>query len=459
VLLLALAGVMVGIADFKKSEVLAVFAILLAYYTSIITHVGLFTLYSNIVLTAAAVYFLVRNRWAALTLACLAATYASYGYWRFFNGDEWRLVGPEEGLTTGIIFLAGYWMIFTAGGFLSRDEKFAGANRASFLTANNGAFFALFILTMWQVHHGGFWKFSLGYGSTLLALAVLASVWFKSEPLTKNALLTQGLLLVTLGFITKYSGLKLGLILGLESVVLLLLSQQRASTVLKVGALVTAALAVGVGMDGMHKFDSTGMWEGIGLGVMMMFGAWLSHRQPGPVKTPVFRWLPAYFTTLALMIWFTATYDNTTAPRLPLVLAAEALVLVASIYLLRLPEVSLLGQAYLALAQVIWAFDVFTDSIQIPWWQSAVMLVLALAMGQWWRKQEQFNLRNQSDPGWQLLDMLPVAGKNLVLVAGAWLAVRLAGLLAVGLTVYGVVTRAWFLAVFGGDRQERPRSP
>jgi len=61
-----------------------------------------------------------------------------------------------------------YWLCFTAAVFLSKHEKFAGPNRASFLTLNNGAFFTMFLLTMLQVHHGGFWKFSLGYGVVLL---------------------------------------------------------------------------------------------------------------------------------------------------------------------------------------------------------------------------------------------------------------------------------------------------
>ena len=46
-LLLAWAGFMVWIADRKKSEVLALFAVGLAYYTSVITRVGSFTLYST----------------------------------------------------------------------------------------------------------------------------------------------------------------------------------------------------------------------------------------------------------------------------------------------------------------------------------------------------------------------------------------------------------------------------
>ena len=169
ILLFVWASFMVWIADRKKSEVLALFAVLLAYYTSVITRAGLFTLYSNGLLTVAAVFFLVRNRWAALSFVSLSATYMSYGFWRFFNGTEWHWADPGKGLLTGTYFLIGYWCIFTAAVFLSRSEKLAKENRASFLTLNNGAFFALFLLTMLQVRHGGFWKFSLIYGTVLAA--------------------------------------------------------------------------------------------------------------------------------------------------------------------------------------------------------------------------------------------------------------------------------------------------
>ena len=109
-LLLAWAGFMAWIADRKKSEVLALFAVGLAYYTSVITRVGSFTLYSNLVLTLAAVFFLVRNRWAVLSLASLVATYAAYGFWRFYDGSSWHWASPEEGLWTGAGFLLSYWL-------------------------------------------------------------------------------------------------------------------------------------------------------------------------------------------------------------------------------------------------------------------------------------------------------------------------------------------------------------
>src|SRR5205823_5510076 len=135
ILLLLWAGFMVWIADRKKSEVLALFSVLLAYYTAIITHeIGLFTLYSNLILTLSAVFFLVRNRWATLSFASLAATYTAYAFWRFLHNSEWGWPHPEEGLWMGTCFLISYWVVFTAAVFLSKDEKFAGQNRSSFLT-------------------------------------------------------------------------------------------------------------------------------------------------------------------------------------------------------------------------------------------------------------------------------------------------------------------------------------
>jgi hypothetical protein len=118
-LLLGWAGYIAWIADRRKSELLALFATGLAYYTSVITPVGNFTLYSNLVLTITTVFFLVRNRWAGLSWASLIATYAAYAWWRFYHGGEgWRWASPDEGLGFGASFLFSYWLVFTVAAFL-----------------------------------------------------------------------------------------------------------------------------------------------------------------------------------------------------------------------------------------------------------------------------------------------------------------------------------------------------
>lgn len=357
-LLLAWAGFMVWIADRKKSELLALFSVGLAYYSAVITHVGTFTLWSNLVLAAAAVFFLVRNRWAALSYASLAATYASYTWWRFIHGHGWEWVSPEEGLWLGASFLIGYWAIFTTAVFLSRDERFAGPPRAGFLTLNNASFFALFVLTMWQVRTGSFWKLSLTCGVVLMVLSALARRVLASEPLAWNAYLTQGLLLITVGFIAKFSGLNLALVLGVESVALLSAGLWRKSLILQIGGYLTAALAAGWALDSMEQTDGAGLYAGIGLGAMLVFNALTVRRaHPACNEHPVLP-APAYFTALALLTWLCSTWTYTAHANVGLVLAIEALALTLAIFVLPLPEIAVLGQGFVLCAQAAWQFHV-----------------------------------------------------------------------------------------------------
>ena len=452
-LLLAWAGFMVWIADRKKSEVLAWIAVGLAYYTSVITRVGSFTLYSNLVLTLAAVFFLVRNRWAALSFASLVATYVAYGYWRFFNGSHWQWATPEEGLWHGTYFLMAYWIVFTAAVFLSKHDKLSGMNRATFLTLNNSEFFVMFLLTMLQVHQGGFWKFSLGYGAVLLGLAELARRVLAAEPLAKNSYLTQGLLLVTVGLISNphVAGLNLALLLGAESVVLLTLGSARKSLILEIGASVSGALAVGWGLDGLERNNWHGVYLGSALGGLMAFNAFWSHRRNPESKTSV-RPAPAFFSLLALTCWLATTWYNSRPENFPLALAVEALALTLSIYVLRIRELALFGQGYLLLGQCVWLVHFALPGVTPPWWNPALMIALTLGLSHWWQRQKV--LAEGTELKWLLQGLYALA---LIGVVYSWLEPRvgapvwlaLASLLAVGITAYGVFTRAWLLAVCG----------
>jgi len=450
-LLLAWAGFIVWIADRKKSEVLALFAVVLAYYTSVITTVGAFTLYSNLVLTAVAVVFLVRNRWAGLTFASLIATYVGYAFWRFFHHGEWHWATPDEGLWFGIYFLAGYWLMFTAAGFLSKNEKYAGKDRAAFLTLNNGAFFALFILTMLQVNTGGFWKFALAYGTVLLVLAELSRRFLPGEPPTKNAYLTQGLLLVTLGFIFKYAGLKLALVLGAESVVLYVMGTQRQSLVLKLFSYASAGMAVGWALTDFKHFDPKGIWMGSGLGALMTVNAIWAHRNQKEDKNHL-RPAPTFFSALALIAWGATTWFNTHEETLPLVFAVEAALFTFSIYLFRVREITLLGQLFLAMANGDWIARYFNQAPLPPWWNPLILLAITLGLSHWWQKQKIVADDKRIGFGCQAIYALAIVGVlygwlQALASVPDWLA--LTSLLAVVVTAYGVYTRAWALAICG----------
>ena len=465
-LLLLCAGAMVWTADRKKSEVLAMFAVGLAYYTSIITRVGYFTLYSNLVLTLAAVMFLVRNRWAILSFGSLIASYAAYGFWRFFDGTNWHWAAPGEGLWSGTYFLISYWIVFTAAVFLSRERAVAGGekpeaiaaatpaalpgeSRAGFLTLNNGAFFTMFLLTMLHVNQGGFWKFALVYGGVLLGLSIAAAVALPAEPLTHNGYLTQGLLLVTVGFISKFAGLQLALILAAESVVLLTIGQRQKRLVLLVGAYIAAALAVAWSIDGMQEAEPSGVWLALGLGVMMLANTVIAHRQIATVTDPLLRPQPAYFTVLTLVACVAATWNNVSHEHFPLFAAAEGLVLTLSFYALRVREVPLLSQGCVILAQLVWFVHWLDHQSPLPWWDPALLIAISLFLAHWWQHQKAIRVTAEFGLIWQavyalmLIELLYCWIRPNVEAPG-WLA--LSSLLAVGLTAYGVVTRAWLLA-------------
>jgi uncharacterized membrane protein len=449
-LLLGWAGYIAWIADRRKSELLALFATGLAYYTSVITPVGGFTLYSNLVLTLAAVVFLVRNRWAGLSWASLIATYASYAWWRFYHGGEgWRWASPDEGLAFGAAFLFAYWLVFTVAAFLSKHENIEGNRRAAFITCNNGALFSLFVLTMLQVRADYFWQFSLGYGGALLVLAELARRFLAAETVTKNTYLVQGLVLVTIGFIAKFSGTQLALVLAAESVMLFILGTLRKNIFLQTGSYLCGALSVGWGIDSLQRDNFSRLTLGVGLGGLMAFNGCWSARQRWWGDHRELRPEPTYFIFLALLMWIATTWYNTTVANFPLAIAGEALLLTASFYLLRVRELTLLGQLLLFIAHLLWLARFVDSTMPPPWWNPLALIGITLALSHWWQKQKAITLNPAIGRIFQILYAVA-----LIVVLHIWLQphftpdgwIALTGLLALGITIYAMLTRLWWLA-------------
>jgi uncharacterized membrane protein len=443
-LLLGWAGFMAWMADRAKSEKLAMFAIGLAYYTSVITRVGHFTLYSNLVLAAAALVFLIRNRWAALSFGCLVATYAGYGFWRFWQDGGWHWAEPGAGLWTGIYFLAGYWAVFTTSVFLSRHREFAGVNRASFATLNNAAFFLLFVLTLLQVQSGGFWKFCALYGAVLLGAAALARVRLREEPVLSNTYLTQGLLLVTAALVSKFSGLQLALLLALESVVLWLTGSMRRNIVMRTGACLSGALAVLWAFDGIDRNDPRGAWLGAGVGALLVFNAFWAHIRVERAVPRLLRPSPAFFSALTLLVWSFALWQNLDPLNRPAAFALLGLALALSVHLTKLRELGLLAQLLLPCAAILFSANQTMQSQPEPWWGFAILTGASLALVHWWQRQTVVECPRALRIGGQAVAALMMVG-----AIGFWLPPKLdlaqwvwvSALLALAVTAYGAVMR------------------
>ncbi len=448
-LLLAWAAFIVWLADRKKSETLALFALGLGYYTAVVTRVGTFTLYSNLVLTVATVFFLVRNRWAHLTLAGLVASYGGFAFWRFFHDGHWLLGAPTEDLVLSALFLAGYWACFTAATFLAQGDLLADKRRAAFLSANNAAFFVLVTLSMAAARGWQLWQFCLGFGAVLLGLAAFARTRLPQEPSVRAAYLTQGLLLVTLGLITKFSGQQLAVLLAAESVVLLTLGLRQPSRLLRAGAFVAATLAVGWFVLGWE----TGQPVALGLGVtgLLLFNAWWMGRHEDPADTTLLRPRTTWLSLLPLVAGAATILQHAASnSRIAVWLMGAGLLLTLSVHVLRTREITLFAQGYLFLAHGFWLGSGGGWSA-LPAWRPVLLLLGTLAVIHWWTRQTVLGHRKLAETletGYALAVVaLLYSWLHGHFAEPQWLLVSSA--LALAVTTYGALTRAWRLAAAG----------
>ena len=448
-LLLAWAAFIVWLADRKKSETLALFALGLGYYTAVVTRVGTFTLYSNLVLTVATVFFLVRNRWAHLTLAGLVASYGGFAFWRFFHDGHWLLGAPTEDLVLSALFLAGYWACFTAATFLAQGDLLADKRRAAFLSANNAAFFVLVTLSMAAARGWQLWQFCLGFGAVLLGLAAFARTRLPQEPSVRAAYLTQGLLLVTLGLITKFSGQQLAVLLAAESVVLLTLGLRQPSRLLRAGAFVVATLAAGWFVLGYEAGQPVAL--GLGVTGLLLFNAWWMGRHEGPADTTLLRPRTTWLSLLPLVAGAETILQHAASnSRIAVWLMGAGLLLTLSVHVLRTREITLFAQGYLFLAHGFWLGSGGGWSA-LPAWRPVLLLLGTLAVIHWWTRQTVLGHRKLAETfetGYALAVVaLLYSWLHGHFAEPQWLLVSSA--LALAVTTYGALTRAWRLAAAG----------
>jgi hypothetical protein len=155
---------------------------------------------------------------------------------------------------------------------------------------------------------------------------------------------------------------------------------------------------------------------------------------------------------MALLVWLAVTWRHTEATNFPLVLATEGLLLTFSFYLLRVRELSLLSQSYIILAQLAWVLIWLDHKEPPPWWNPLLLIGMTLFLSHWWQKQKVLSLSRDASMFWQGVYGLAIVGVlyfwlSRIFGAPTWLV--LTSLLALGLTAYGVLTRAWLLAACG----------
>jgi uncharacterized membrane protein len=381
-LLLTLAGGIGWVAHRRRSETLATLAVLLSYYTSCINPIGGFTLFSSLLLTATAVFFLVKNRWVRVTYLSVAATYASYAYWRFFavqNAD------PGLGAWVQVGFLAGYWALFTSAAFLTDRSVMSAGARTPFLTLNNGAFFALASHALSAGLPGTFWLFAVGYGAVLLALGALAARRDPADRTLDGAYLAQGLALITTGLAARLAGYQLALVLAAQSTVLLTRGRSRQGLLFEIGGLLSAAGAfvlagAGLAIGAPHCEFTAGV-----VALVLVFDAWWSKRRRN-VDAMKLHPLAGLLTAAGLALG-TAWLWKVGGVHFPAWAAIAALVLAFA----PMAEVAVFSQALFPLAVFRWSVPTLDGGLVLSL-DSSVMLASGIALAHWWPRQRRIAL-------------------------------------------------------------------
>jgi uncharacterized membrane protein len=405
-LLLSLAGGITWIAHRRRSETLALLAVLLSYYTSGLNTIGGFTLFSSLLLTAAAVFFLVHHRWTRLSYVSLLGTYASYAWWHFYASGR-ASVGLSGSYEVG--YLAGYWLLFTAGAFLIRRSAMPGPVRVTFATINNAAFFALAAQTLAVTAPGNFWIFALGFGGVLLGLAFLAARREPEEFALDGAYLVQGLVLTTVGLAAKLSGYQLALVLAAQSVGLLT-GRGRQHVIRECAGVVSAAGALLLALDGLsssqpHAIATAGVVAGI-----LVFDAWWWKRQRGLPDD----WHPlaTSLTVAGLFLGTTAAWMRVEWPMILPCLAAGTLLCAALPLVLRFRELALGGQGILFVGVVTWIAR-GDAGVFAP----ACLLGTGVALAYWWPRQQALRLESETRLGLEGLGAFSAGAVGLVWVS------------------------------------------
>ena len=391
-ILLGWSAYVLYLAEKKKSELLSMFAIALAYFSSAITPVGEFTMAANLILAVTAVVFLIRNAWTGLSYLCLVGTYV--GLLRQFvdyDGTSFLVYNLRHDISfwPAAIYLAGAWVIYTAGIFLATTPQFDGGKRMAFLCLNNGALIGLLLLSSSLSGFDHIGAILCVVGGVLLGTSWLAAQLRAEEGDVVDAYLMQGLGVGTGGLVMVYSGATRGLIITVESVFLAAAGAYSRNLVMRCAALVSALLGTGflleeLGSNAVHPWVLI-----VGGAAAMLANAWFVRRdlwhQLREVAAQSFVWSSAYYIFLALLLLgFGINHQDSTDTAAP-VMAGVAVGLTFSVYLVPLFELTPLAQLLLLFGL---GLVTLPPDHPHPWWSEALVGLGLMTLATWWPRQK-----------------------------------------------------------------------
>ncbi len=215
VLLTLWAGLMLGYAVWKKSRIVAVMAIGLAFYGTIVNPSGWLSLFSALLLSGAGMWLMLKFRWMAVGLGTVVAAYVAHAFWLGFYPQA---VGSPVRFT----YLTCYWLLFTTSLAMPGARRMETKIQRAFASINNSAAWCLTVFMVPQMQpHAEIGWISIGIGTLWLSIAAASRIGKLGNKALAVVFGYQGLLVASLGILLEATGYTRFLVMAVEACVLI----------------------------------------------------------------------------------------------------------------------------------------------------------------------------------------------------------------------------------------------
>jgi hypothetical protein len=201
-----------GYGVWRRAAVMCSIALLLSFYGTSIQPVALTAMISGLIVAATGAWICVRYQWKSLGVVGLLGAYVAYILWQ-------GLVHESAAFSLSAWFLCCYWLLYNAV-VLSRGNPWNERESVVIYGLNHGLLAAFLPFDWsrfaWDSHA---WMVHAVLGAVVLTLW-LGLEKFRGRNRLSEAHLVQGIGLLTLAAVTKWSGHELFMVLGVKALVL-----------------------------------------------------------------------------------------------------------------------------------------------------------------------------------------------------------------------------------------------
>lgn len=458
ILLAAVAiGMMAHVFKYKSEGMMSV-ALFVAYITTTLGHITIFTFISCLFL-AAAVLFLVYNfQWVKTFILGIVLTYGIHFVWVMPNMESSLPQNIFVGTALlNLIFLIAYWLVFLAGIHIAKTFK--DPLLVNILAAVNFGNIALYSILSYplvlDLYYGQRFLIVLAEGIVYLALAL----WMKKIGREKLYVsdLVAAVFAITFAVSLKFLPTS-SLILWLIEVPCLLFIgvtfKEKVFRYLSYGlsgivALRMIFLCAYENMPDIHVLSFLWTWkEFMSLVASISMGACfylLRRLKAGPEKSLVDEIFEHIFPAASFVYLTTCLYSMVHQPWVSLILSTEGLALIGVAYLLNLKRFRVYSYLVLGLSAMIFLTDdIMVSNLFLKWFMISVNVFVFFAV---YFILKYLKQTKRMDPSFDSEEMLPFwAGIGLLVyvifqyIHSQWISLSL-GIAGVALILMGILNK------------------